>query len=159
MPQRASPAASCRSCRTLGTMKSRLLSVVSSSLLSFAALMGIAEAECILRKCLHDDAGIRAMAMMAIPMLVAYLSLSWLVVYPAVLWLSRWLGGLLASLLVSLGFAVVMTWLFHLPSVDGRFLHTAMYLVPWFGLPWFVGGLCAKALWPVAGVSGRASGA
>jgi len=140
-------------------MKSRWFSVLASSLLSCTALVVISEGACLFKECLRDDASLRADSMFGIPILVAYVLVSWLFVYPAILWLSRWWGGARASLLVSTGFAVAMAGLFHRPSVDGSFLHTALYLVPWFGTSWFIAGLCAAALWPDAGSTERANGA
>jgi hypothetical protein len=129
-------------------MKSRLLSVVASSLVSCVVLLGMSEAACLVRECIRDDASIRASVMLDIPLLVAYVVLSWLVVYPVILWLGRRWGSVKVSLGVSVVFALVSAALFHSPSVDGEFWHTAAHLVPWFGAAWFIAGLCAVRLWP-----------
>ncbi len=140
-------------------MKSRWLSVLASSLMSCTSLFVISEGSCLFNECLRDDASIRAAAILGTPLLAAYVLLSWLLVYPTNLWLRLRLGGLRASLLVSAGFAVAIAGLFHSPSVDGPFVHTAMYFVTWFGSSWFLAGLCAAALWPNSGSTGGATGA
>lgn len=129
-------------------MKSRPLSVLISSAVSCIVLLGMSEGLCLLKECVRDDASIRATAILGVPLLIAYVMLSWLLVFPVMLWLKRRWGSFLAALLVSLAFGVAMALTFHMPSIDGSFLHTALHVAPWFAVPWLVAGLAAIALWP-----------
>lgn len=102
----------------------------------------------MLKECLRDDAAIWAEAMLGLPLLVAWLVASWLLVFPAMLALRRRCGRVLAPAVVGLLFAVGLAALFHRPDIDGTFVNTAMHLVPWLAGAWFAGGVVAATLWP-----------
>jgi hypothetical protein len=142
---------------TVDAMKSRLLAMLASSAVSCAVLLGLSALACLFKRCVEDDAAARAGAVLDVPLLAAYVVLSWLLVYPAMLWLRRrWGRRVGAALAVSVVCALLLAALLHMPAVDGAFWRTAVYLVPWFATPWFVAGLCAIALWPVPAGTGTA---
>ena len=129
-------------------MRSKILAVVLSSAVAVGLIIGLSEGACLFRECIRDDAAIIATALLGIPLLVIYAALSWLVVFPSMLFLCRNVRKVVASGLAALSFSIAFALFFHRPGVDGSFYNTALHLVPWLTLPWFVGGIVAMALWP-----------
>lgn len=129
-------------------MRSKILAVVLSTIVSILLLHAIDYVGCLLRTCEADDASIRASEMLGLIPLIAYVACSWFFVFPSMLVIRKWLGSLGAAMAISLIFSLAITWLLYSPAVDHSFLTTAQLLLPWFTLPWFFGGLVALALWP-----------
>jgi hypothetical protein len=129
-------------------MRSKILVILLSTVVSIILLHGIDYAGCLIRTCEADDASIRASDMLGFIPLLAYMACSWLLVFPSMLFVRKWLGYFGAVITISLAFALAITWLLYSPAVDASFFKTAQLLLPWFAFPWFFGGLVALAFWP-----------
>jgi hypothetical protein len=129
-------------------MRSIPLAITLSSVTAVGLLVGMSEAACLVQRCVQDDASVRALAMLGMPLLFAYLLLSWLVVFPAMLLLRKRLGRVVSAASVACLCALGIAVFFHIPSVDGAFVNTAQHIIPWFGTPWMLGGILALTLWP-----------
>jgi hypothetical protein len=133
---------------TVCSLKNHNLAIVASSTIALTALFVIDQLLCVLRGgCVEDDASIRASALL-VPMAVAYLVGSWIIVYPSALWLAQRMHGVLASVVASVSFGLFGCLAMHRQGVDGSFAHTLSMLLLLLTLPWFLGCLVALVLWP-----------
>jgi len=121
-----------------------------ASVTSVAVLLGVSEADCMLRTCVNDDAGIRATELFGNLLLILYVLLSWALVFPAMLAFRERYGRWRPAAIVSMTFALLGAALLHNRDVDGGFLNAARLLVPFLGTPWFAGGFVALTFWPRA---------
>ena len=129
-------------------MLRKLIVILCSSLVAIFLAALIDQVGCDIRGgCVEDDASVRASALQ-LPMAVLYALLSWVSVYPSVIYLSRYVARPIAALLAAAAFSVGVSLLLHKSAVDESFLHTLSALGPWLGLPWFVSGLVVAFLWP-----------
>ena len=129
-------------------MKSKITAIVLSSLTAIAVLFAIDAVGCFLRECIEDDASIRAGTLMDLSMLVVYFAMCWIVVFPLMLILRRRVGIKIAVIGVSITTSVAVAGLIHSPEIDGVFLDTVKYIVPWLSLSWLAGGIVTFAFWP-----------
>ncbi len=130
------------------SLKNHNLAIVASSTTALTALFVIEHLLCVLRGgCVEDDASIRASGLL-VPMTVAYLVGSWMLVYPSALWLAQRMHRVLASVISSVSFGLLSCLAMHRPGLDGSFAQTLSVLLPWLTLPWFLGCLVALVLWP-----------
>ena len=128
-------------------MRSKTLAITVSSFLAVFLTIAIDQIGCVLRSCVQDASSNRAEVFM-VPMLVAYLVLSWLAVFPAIIALGKRMPKPVASLAVSLLSGLLVTFLLHRPTIDGPFIHTVTALLPWLVVPWLTAGWVATVMWP-----------
>jgi hypothetical protein len=127
--------------------------ILLASATCVAVLLGVSETNCLVRGCVDDDASIRAIGLLGMPLLFAYLLMSWMFVFPFMLGLRERLGRRWPPAIVATVCALLSAALLHRPDVDGSFLNTALALVPWLGGSWFAGGVVALTFWPAANLS------
>jgi hypothetical protein len=129
-------------------MRKKAAAIVASLFVTMSISLVMDKAFCALNSCVDDDASMRAMALLGIPLLVIYILATWGVLYPIMLAARRKLGLFTAPLVVTVPVSLVLAVVFHRPDIDGDLMHTVALLAPWFGVPWYCGGLAAIWLWP-----------
>jgi hypothetical protein len=133
-------------------MKSKILAVLGSSLTAVITLQVVDRIGCVVRGgCVEDDASVRALAMLGVPLVFLYVVGSWVLVYPVALALRKRMPVLLACLLTSLLFGVACGLVIHRSEVDGSVFNTLLAVVPWLSTSWFLGALVALRAWPTPG--------
>src|SRR4030095_3793897 len=100
-------------------------------------------ARCVVAGCAQDDPGVVASELVGPIILIGYVVLSWLTVYPTALALQRYVSSASASARSAVGSALVVAGLLHRPGTDGSILRTLAMLGPWLGISWFVGAFVA----------------
>ena len=101
---------------------------------------------CLFRECVEDDASRRADAMIGIPVFVAYVVLTWVVVFLPALGLRRRFPKLIAAATPAVVVAVGLSSLFFDAEYDG--LPGALGLALWFTGPWLIANLVGLTIWP-----------
>jgi hypothetical protein len=76
---------------------------------------------------------IRATALLGMPLLILYLLLSWMLVFPAMLGLRERFGRWRPAVGVATLGAMLSAALVHDRGVDASFFATALMVVPWLG--------------------------
>ena len=122
--------------------------IATSSAVALLASWAVDFVQCVITGCVEDDAARRASALLGPTMEVAYVVFLWISVFPAALLLRRWFPNFVAAASSAVGLGVVVAWIAHTPSVDGPFLRTLMYLMPWLVIPWTLGAFILVTLWP-----------
>ncbi len=130
-------------------MKARLLAALLVSALALVALIGVDGAACMAHQCATDDAGARALVVFNPYLMLAFLVLSWLTVFPLMLLLRRTRMPVAAILaVVALPPALLFAYMLYDPTVDTSFLQTALVVTPPLVISWLIAGWILLARWP-----------
>jgi len=126
----------------------KIFAIGLSSITLLAVTFALSKIDCLLRPCVEDDASLRAMALLGIPVAIFYVVISWLTVFPAILLLRRITHPALPIFLVPALASLIVARILYDPLIDGTFLVSLRYLFPFLFLPWLMGAIVAVLLWP-----------
>lgn len=137
-------------------MKPRLLAALLASALALVTLIGVDGAACMAHQCASDDAGTRALVVFNPALMLAFLVLSWLTVFPVMLLLRRTrLPAVAIVAIVALPPALVFAYMLYDPAVDASFLQTALIVTPPLVIAWLIAGWILLARWPRLATASR----
>lgn len=114
-----------------------MLASILASTISTLTLVGINFIQCLYRKCSPGGPE----TALELPLLIIFLVLGILVIYPFMFLLGRQIGVVLSTIAVISGTVAVLASIFYIPEVDGSYINVFAVFAGFFGMPLVLGAV------------------